>query len=157
MTGRHESRSLGVQMLFQRDFNEGPLEEAFELFWEQNKTGPKVRVFTEELVRGVESHRPEIDSMLQSYAEHWDVARMNAIDRNIMRLALYEMFFRPDIPPIVSINEAVDLAKEYCGHESSRFVNGILDRAKKDLKRPLRCAAPDPRLLTSPPTEGTNG
>jgi N utilization substance protein B len=71
---------------------------------------------------------------------------MAAVDRNILRLALYEMHHRADIPPVVSMNEAIDLAKEFGGRESGRFVNGILDRAAKDVKRPARCAAPDPRL-----------
>jgi N utilization substance protein B len=83
-------------------------------------------------------NRDEIDALMSKYADNWDVERMGAVDRNIIRLALYEMFFRDDIPPVVSINEAVDIAKAFCDRESGRFVNGILDRARKDTNRPPR-------------------
>jgi N utilization substance protein B len=78
---------------------------------------------------------------LQRYAENWDLKRMGAVDRNVMRVALFEMLHRTDIPPVVSINEAVDLAKELSSDESGRFVNGILDRARRDISRPARAAA----------------
>ena len=148
MSSRHEARLCAVQFLFQRDFNAGTLGEALVLFWEGRKCSAKVRTFTEELVQGVESLKEDLDARIRRYAEHWDLQRMAATDRNIMRVALYEMLHRPEIPPVVSINEAVELAKEFSGYESGRFVNGILDRAKKDLTRPARCAAPDERFLT---------
>lgn len=140
MSGRHEGRTLAVQFLFQRDFNADALDTALVDFWNERKAGARVRAFTEELVRGVEAHREDIDGKLQQYADNWDVKRMGAVDRNVMRVALYEMLHRPDIPPVVSINEAVDLAKELSSDESGRFVNGILDRARRDLARPARAA-----------------
>lgn len=152
MTGRHESRLLAVQFLFQREFNTGDLAEALTLFWEGRKTGDKVRAFAEELIRGVETRLGELDDTLKTYAENWDINRMAVVDRNILRVGLFEMRHRPDIPPVVSINEAVELAKEFSGLEAGRFVNGILDRASKDLLRPARCAAPDARF-TKPPAE----
>lgn len=133
MTGRHESRTLAVQFLFQRDFNQGDLEEALADFWPEHKSGPKVRQFAEELIRGVEAERAKLDELLAKFAANWDVKRMGAVDRNVMRLALYEMNFRKDVPPVVSINEAIDLAKELSSDESGKFVNGILDRARKEL------------------------
>lgn len=148
MSSRHEGRLMAVQFLFQRDFNDGDMAEALADFWLARKTSPKLRSFAEELIRGVEAARSELDDRLKGYATNWDLSRMAAVDRNILRLALYEMMYREDIPPVVSINEAVDLAKEFGGRESGRFVNGILDRAAKDVQRPARCAAPDPRLLT---------
>jgi N utilization substance protein B len=137
---RHESRLWAVQLLFQREFNHGDLAEALKDFWDGHKASAKLRAFTEEMVRGVELNRPSIDEKLQRYAENWDLKRMGAVDRNVMRLALYEMHFCPDIPPVVSINEAVDLAKELSSDESGRFVNGILDRALRDVDRPARTA-----------------
>jgi len=141
-SGRHESRMWAVQFIFQRDFNQGDLIEALEEFWLERKPGPALRQFAEELIRGVETHKAELDALIQQYAEHWNVARMGAVDRNVMRVALYEMLHRTDIPPVVSINEAVELAKELSGDESGKFVNGILDRASKSIDRPARTVRP---------------
>ena len=138
MGGRRESRQWAVQFLFQRDFNRDELNTALEDFWSSIKSDAKSRAFSEELIRGVESHMDEIDAKLQHYADHWEVKRMGGVDRNVMRVAFYEMLFRPDIPPVVSINEAVDIAKEFSSVESGKFVNGILDRASRDLGRPTR-------------------
>ncbi len=149
MTGRHEARLLAVQLLFQRDFNTGDLEEALQDFWDGHAADDRVRRFAEDLVRGVEANRAALDDLLRRCAEHWDVGRMGAVDRNIMRVALYEMHHRADVPPVVSINEAVDLAKEFNGLESGRFVNGILDRARRELGRPARTPGP-----AAPPAEG---
>ena len=135
MGGRHEARSWALQFLFQRDFNKGELDDALAVFWKQKKAGAKLKKFTEEIIRGVEDHQKDLDDRLKQYAENWDVKRMGAVDRNVMRVALFEMFHRQDIPPIVSINEAVELAKEFSSDESGKFVNGILDRAKRDLGR----------------------
>jgi len=152
MTARHQARLLAAQFLFQRDFNTGDLDEALSDFWAGRAAPPAVRAFAEDLIRGVEECRAELDERLRSYAEHWDLERMGAVDRNVMRLALYEMRRRDDIPPVVSINEAVELAKELSGLESGRFVNGILDRAARDLQRPPRGGRPDPRFAPRPET-----
>jgi N utilization substance protein B len=141
MSSRHDARLWAVQFLFQRDFNDTELEAALDVFWQERKANPNARVFCEALIRGVELYRDEIDERLRNYAEHWSLERMGAVDRNIMRVALFEMLFCKEIPPVVSINEAVDLAKELSGRESGKFVNGILDRARKDLDRPARVSA----------------
>jgi len=133
---------LATQFLFQRDFNQNEFEAALQRFWKDNDTTENIRSFADQLIRGVEEHRAEIDGRLQGYAQNWQVARMGAVDRNVMRMALYEMFHCLDIPPVVSINEAVDIAKEFSSIQSGHFVNGILDRAKRDLDRPLRTAKP---------------
>lgn len=140
MSGRHEGRTLAVQFLFQRDFNTGDLREALADFWLEHKAGPKVQKFAEELICGVERERETLDRQLTRFAANWDVKRMGAVDRNVMRLALYEMNFCPDIPPVVSINEAIELAKELSSDESGKFVNGILDRARKEVDRPARAS-----------------
>lgn len=138
MSTRREARAWAVQLLFQRDFNQGALAEALVDFWDEKEVPEAARVFMEELVQGVESNAAAIDEKVQVYAENWDLKRMAAVDRNVIRVAMYEMLFRDDIPPVVSINEAVDIAKQYSGDDSGRFVNGILDRARKDLDRPAR-------------------
>ena len=86
-------------------------------------------------------HLPEIDDRIRRYCENYEFRRISPVDRNILRLAIYEMLHRADIPPVVSINEAIELAKTFGGGDSGRFVNGILDRVKDDLSRPLREAA----------------
>jgi transcription antitermination protein NusB len=138
ITNRHEARLLAVQFLFQRDFNSDEFDRSIEEFWVLRKPRKRVREFATELILGVEEHRKEIDARLQGYAEHWGLDRMGAVDRNILRVGLYEMLYRADIPPVVSIDEAVDLAKEFNGVDSGRFVNGILDRARHDIPRPAR-------------------
>ncbi len=97
-----------------------------------------VREFAQPLIEGMISHLPEIDERIRRYSENFDFNRISAVDRNVMRLAIYEMLYRDDIPPVVSINEAIELAKTFGGAESGRFVNGILDRVRKDLTRPAR-------------------
>ena len=143
MIGRHEARLMAVQFLFQVDFNGGDLTEALAEFWKERKAGPKIRSFMEELVRGVTTNKATLDERLQRYATNWDVKRMGGVDRNVMRVALFEMVHCTEIPPVVSINEAVDIAKELSTDESGRFVNGILDRARKDIERPARAALPN--------------
>jgi transcription antitermination protein NusB len=164
MGKRRVARERAVQYLFQHDLN--PLDEfapAWEVFWtsqrasaikadnEQARWGQPMeqlppesseeaatRLFAENLVKGVLEHRNELDEQIKKYAQNWDLHRMAVVDRNVLRLAIYEMMFREDIPPIVSINEAVDIAKRFSTEESGKFVNGILDKVKGELLRPAR-------------------
>lgn len=160
---RREARERAVQFLFQHDLNRPEnLEEALGQFWDSQRAaalaeekgkahwGEKVelppptteeaamRLFAEPLIRGTVEHLSEIDGKIAQYARNWDLRRMAAVDRNVLRLAIYEMLYRDDIPPVVSINEAVDIAKRFSTDESGKFVNGILDRVKGDLMRPAR-------------------
>src|SRR5205823_8413377 len=96
------------------------------------------RVFADPLIRGTLECRPEMDEVIKKHAKNWDLHRMAAVDRNILRLAIYEMLHREDIPPVVSINEAVDIAKKFSTQDSGKFVNGILDKVKSELMRPAR-------------------
>ncbi len=152
---RHEAREWALQFLFQSEFNrEESVDEGFKLFWEhqneeaaappsrppakEDRMRAKARQFAEELARGVIAHHQEIDPLISKYAENWEIDRMGTVDRNAMRIAVFEMLYRNDIPPVVSINEAVELAKSYSSVESGKFVNGILDRIRKGLDRPAR-------------------
>lgn len=144
MAKRRIGREWAVQFLFQNDFNPGHLERELQAFWKQQNVAERNRSFAEELISGVLEHREELDVRIRRYADNWDIHRLNAVDRNVLRLALYEMLHRPDIPPVVSINEAVDLAKRFSSNESGSFVNGILDRASQDLLRPRREPAETP-------------
>ena len=163
MGQRREARERAVQFLFQHDLNPPDnLEEALEHFWHSQSApalagekagatwGQKVplppptdddlatRRFADKLIRGVLEHRPDLDQRIQEQARNWELRRMAVVDRNVLRLAIYEMLYREDIPPIVSINEAVDVAKKYSTQDSGKFVNGILDKIKGQLSRPAR-------------------
>ncbi len=141
---RRRARELAVQFLYQHDLSSGPLDEALALFWEmQTEVSSSVRAFAEPLIRGALEKRAILDEKIQQYTEHWELGRIAAVDRNVLRLAIYEMLFRDDIPPVVSINEAVDIAKKFSTRESGAFVNGILDRLRGDLPRPARTAKED--------------
>lgn len=159
---RREARERAVQFLFQYDLNKPEkVEEALEHFWTSQRSavlaaekqatwGEKVelppptteetaiRLFAEPLIRGTLEHLAEIDEKIKEHAVNWELPRMAVVDRNILRLAIYEMLYRDDIPPVVSINEAVDIAKRFSTDESGRFVNGILDKVKGELMRPAR-------------------
>jgi 6,7-dimethyl-8-ribityllumazine synthase len=135
---RRHAREWAVQLLFQLDMNPGPVDAALEEFWSdpERKADAPSRAFTEGLVRGVGKHRVKIDRTIRKCAEHWDLSRMGVLDRNVLRLGAYEILFCKDVPPAVAINEAVDLAKYFSDTKSGKFVNGILDRVRRDLDRP---------------------
>lgn len=143
MATRRDAREWAVQLLFELDMNSGDFAERFDNFWQERETDSKTREFAEGLIRGVLDNRGRIDSAIRTYAANWDIHRMAVVDRNILRLALYEIMLRPDIPAVVSINEAVDLAKYFNSVESGRFVNGILDRVRRDLEAGCLEAEPE--------------
>ncbi len=140
VTGRRQAREWAVQFLFQTEFNPGDLEPALADFWsdEEKKPSERDRTYVNEVVSGVLEKQREIDRTLTKYTDNWDVDRLGVLDRTVLRVATYEMLFRGDIPPVVSINEAVEIAKTYSGKDSGRFVNGVLDRIQKELNRPSR-------------------
>ncbi len=142
MSARRIGRECAVQFLYQHLPAKGQnLEEALALFWPLREITEPVRLFGEELIRGVLVNLPAIDEKVKAYTENWDMDRIAAVDLAVIRLGVYEMLFRDDIPPVVSINEAIEIAKRFSSEESGRFVNGILDRVRKDLLRPARQAA----------------
>ena len=144
VTGRRQAREWTVQFLFQTEFNPGDLDAALAVFWndEEKKPQERDRTYVDEVVRGAIEKQREIDRTISKYTDNWDVDRLGVLDRVVLRVATYEMLFRTDIPPVVSINEAVEIAKAYSGKESGRFVNGVLDRIQKELDRPSRTSKP---------------
>ena len=161
MGTRRAAREKAVQFLFQCDVNHPDnVEEALENFWisqrkavidaekgsatwgEQLEVPPPdteeaaTRLFADPLITGALDKWDEINQTIEKHAKNWSLDRIATVDRNVLRLAIYEMLFREDIPPVVSINEAVDIAKRFSTDESGKFVNGILDRVKADLMRP---------------------
>jgi len=147
MGKRREGREAAVQFLYQIDLNgEKTLGDA-NAFWALH-SGPgkaavtaKTRTFTEQLVAGVMTHRDDIDERIKKYTANYELNRLAAVDRNILRVAIYEMLHSPDVAPVVIINEAIEIAKKFGAEKSGGFVNGILDRIKQELGRPAREAA----------------
>ncbi len=134
MGRRRQARELALQALYFLDTRPGDPEEAMALF-HHNFTPPrKAREFMDRLVQGVTAHRAAIDTIIERYSENWKVFRMPRVDRNVIRMAVFEMFWLADIPFSVSINEAIDLGKQYGTDDSGPFINGILDRVRQALE-----------------------
>ncbi len=143
---RRRSREIALQILYEMEVTKAPPDEAikqyYELYTDEESEDEdlkfdipmSVRPFAEQLVYGVELHHAEIDKLIGSASQHWRIERMSIVDRNILRIALYEMLHCPDIPPKVSINEAVDLGKTFGSGDSGGFINGILDHLLADLQ-----------------------
>lgn len=130
---RRKGREIALQVLYQIEVSKVNPAFALETYKKYlNIEEEKAFIFGEELVKGVLAHKNLIDSYIQKYSSDWPIERMNLTDKNILRLAIYEFFYRPEIPPIVSINEAVELAKIYGTDDSPAFVNGILDSIYKN-------------------------
>jgi N utilization substance protein B len=122
------ARELALQLLYVADENRGLTEEDIAYHLETADTPPEVAAFTCQLVLGTRSQLAQLDEIISSIAVNWRISRMSVVDRNILRMASYELLHIEDIPPKVSINEAVDLAKKYSTADSGSFVNGILDK-----------------------------
>lgn len=136
MGSRRKARENALQMLFQYDFTRDPVDEIISTFWQMNPTPDQTVVsFANQLFRGTVSRLEEIDQLLQAHAKNWRLERMASVDRNVMRLAVYELLTEAETPPAVIIDEAIEIAKKYSTEESAQFVNGILDGIKRDLDR----------------------
>lgn len=126
------AREFAVQVLYQIDITHDKCEAALGNFWvgQEKEIEEQVKLFTQDLVQGTIEHVAAIDKIIMQYANNWQLKRMAVVDRNILRMGCFEILYRQDIPPKVSINEAVELAKRYSGPEAGKFVNGILDKIK---------------------------
>ncbi|MGD9174283.1 MAG: transcription antitermination factor NusB [Desulfobacterales bacterium] len=130
MGTRRQARELAMQALFYMDTQQNGSPEMLERFCENFNLPQKVRPFFLQLVNGVLAAQPQIDILIERYSKNWKMHRMSCVDRNVMRLAVFEMLFCSDIPPKVSINEAIDVAKKFGTEESGAFINGIVDRIR---------------------------
>jgi transcription antitermination protein NusB len=162
MTRRSRGREVALQVLYQIEQNcEVPPEEVRSFIERRLLDDRKLCEFTEELISGVKEHQAQIDSIISQVAENWRLDRMAAIDRNILRLGAYEMLFCAEVPAKVAINEALELAKRYSTAQSSRFVNGILDRVLQwQVQEPMEQAQADggrgPESTPSEPAVGSD-
>jgi transcription antitermination protein NusB len=133
MSIRRKSRELALQALYQSEFTGRPATDWFALFCDHFEVSRKAVPYGRDLVTGVTTHLDEIDRVIQGHAEHWRVGRMSLIDRNILRLATFELWFIHDMPASVVINEALEIAKRFSTDEAAPFINGILDAIKKSV------------------------
>lgn len=132
MRRRTKARECALKVLYQIEMTKDSYEDSLARFWERKQeTEEVVKEFANQLVKGVKDNIKEIDEVISKYATNWQISRMAVIDRNILRMATYEILYVDDIPPKVSINEAVDIAKKYGDTDSGKFVNGILDKINK--------------------------
>jgi len=130
---RRQAREYALQILFQIDFTEKKVgRRELDEFWADKKENREIREFAEELVKGTLEKLEDIDALIEKLAENWILGRMAAVDRNILRLAAFEILYRRDIPSAVTINEALEIAKKYSSSESAPFLNGVLDRLAKE-------------------------
>jgi N utilization substance protein B len=133
---RRKAREKALQILFQLDFRDDDIETLLEEFWLENRVGEKVREFADRLVRSAYQNREAIDKLIASTLEHWSMKRLASVDRAILRCATCELMYMPDIPPKVTINEAIEIAKTFGAEESGGFINGILDKVRETAPEP---------------------
>ena len=135
MGARHAGRTAAMQVLYELDTSgdfedvEGMLERHFASF--EPQADAEARDFASELCQGVVEHLEELDELLENASTNWRVARMSRVDRNVLRVATFELYFCPEVPDGVAINEGVELAKHFGSSESRQFVNGVLDRLRR--------------------------
>ncbi len=136
MSNRHLGRTIAMQTLYEWDFNKqkgSDLTQAAKANIEKFAPGFDDSVFTVSLIKGTLKFLKEIDALITKYAPEWPIDQITVVDRNILRIGVYELHFAPDIPPKVAINEAIELAKTFGGESSGKFVNGVLGAIYKDL------------------------
>lgn len=136
MGARRKARICALQMLFQYDVADPAVDELIRTYWGElgNELAGEGREFADKLVVGTLAHRNEIDELIVRRAENWRIARMAIVDRNVLRLAIYEFLYEPETPKTVAINEALEIARRFSTFEATQFINGILDAVKRDLE-----------------------
>jgi len=134
MGKRRKARECALQMLYELEFDSDELDEKIRQFWRKKKASEEIREYSRWLVKGVFSRRQEIDEAIQSTSEHWRISRMTLVDRNILRLAAFELLAAETLAPAIVINEAIEIAKRFSGPEAAIFVNGILDALRKKIR-----------------------
>ena len=158
MASRRKARECALQMLFQWDLGKDAPEAVENLFWSNTRwlDDATLRSFANELFHGTVSAVEELDRVIQNHAEHWRLERMPAVDRNVLRLAVYELTLHKQAPPIVVINEALEIARKFSSEESVLFINGVLDSIRKEIGTPSLSEAGTPRSIVENADAGGN-
>jgi len=138
MPSRRKARECALQMLFQWDLGKDSPENVERLFWSNTRwiEDEAMRRFANELFQGAVGAAAEIDHLIVTHAENWRMERMPAVDRNILRMGIYEMLHCKETPPVVVINEALEIARRFSGEDAVQFINGVLDSIRKQIETP---------------------
>jgi N utilization substance protein B len=136
MGSRRKARELALQMLFQWELGGHTPEHVITSFLQTQKVDSEVESFARALFEGAASEVEALDRRVREHTEHWRLERMAAVDRNLLRVALYELLHHPETPPAVVINEALEIARRFSGKDSVEFINGVLDAIRKTLPAP---------------------
>jgi len=139
---RSRGRELALQFLYQLDLRGDELLDELDGWLASEERDRETRAFARRLVEGTRAQLDQLNETIQGVAQNWDIARMAVVDRNVLRLAAYELLFCDDIPPKVAINEAIELGKRYSTQNSGAFINGILDKVKSRFADRPEAAAP---------------
>ncbi len=131
MGKRRKARESTLQILFQLEFNDSQLDKTISQFLENKKADKEEKELCTRLICGIVANQAEIDKIIQSASQHWRISRMAIVDKNILRMAAYEMLYDKDLAPAIIINEAIEIAKKYSSEQSATFINGILDALNK--------------------------
>ncbi len=134
MGRRRKAREDTLRILFRLEFENKQIEKTLDQYWKSKKASEEIKEYSTWLVNGIISDQAKIDNIIQQVSEHWRISRMALVDRNILRMAVFELLYEENIAPAIVINEAIEIAKKYSGEEAATFVNGILDAVRKGLK-----------------------
>ena len=132
MGARRKGRECALQLLFQADLSPMSVSDFHHIYWQRHPKSSEIRKYADFLFTGTLKHLTDIDLLVQKYSEHWRIERMAAVDRNILRMAVFEFLHETETPRTVVINEALEIARKYSTEESTQFINGILDAINKD-------------------------
>ena len=135
MGKRRKARESTLQILFQLEFDNAHPEKAIDSFWKNKKATNEIKKHCRWLVEGILSHRENIDRLIQSVSANWRISRMAIVDRNVLRMAVFELLHEESLAPAIVINEAIEIAKKYSSEEGATFVNGILDDVRKEIQK----------------------
>jgi N utilization substance protein B len=148
---RRRGRECALQFLFGLDFTRYGWAEVLDEFWEHRDVSAGAKAYAEHLVEGVMSHAGSIDGALGGALQNWAPERVGPVERNILRVAIYEMWYAGDVPAAVAINEAIEIARRYGADDAPRFVNGVLDRLRE--APPPEASPPESLPPEIPPPE----
>lgn len=152
MATRRRGREAALQLLYAIEITHADVKDVLASTWAHALTAARTREFTGALLQGVVGRRDEIDALIREWSANWSLERIGLVERNILRVAIYELLFMPGIPPNVTINEAIEVAKRYGSEDAPSFVNGILDRIKNQVapSEDAQAVASDPASVSSP-------
>lgn len=135
MGKRRKARECALQILYQLEFDNTRLEKTILQYWENKKASLPIKEYCNWLVKGIIAHQDEVDKRIQSTSRNWRLSRMGLVDRNILRIAVFELLYEKSIAPPIVIDEAIEIAKKFSGEEAAVFVNGVLDGVNRKISQ----------------------